>query len=183
MQTHIADPYVVLGVPRSASRRQMAEAYRRLAKRHHPDVDSDPAAAERMRRVNAVWRALSDPGTRAQHAARAASSGHWTSAHTAARRARTTTSGSWAAWGPRPGDYDGFRPRRASSPSPIQHRSLPPRPRSHGSLSGHGLGRRAGCRRGGASAIRGGLCGKRVLVVLRSPYRGSGARGCCLGAE
>jgi len=123
MQTHIADPYVVLGVPRSASRRQMAEAYRRLAKRHHPDVDSDPAAAERMRRINAAWRALSDPGIRAQHPGRAVSSAHWTSARTAARRARTTTSASWTAWGPRPGDYDGFRPRRASSPSPIPHRS------------------------------------------------------------
>lgn len=128
MQTHIADPYVVLGVPRSASRRQMAEAYRRLAKRHHPDVDSNPAAAERMRRINAAWRALSDRGTRAQDAAPGASSAHWTSARTAARRARTSTSGSRAAWGPRTGDYDSFSPRRASSPSTIPQRSPWPRP-------------------------------------------------------
>jgi curved DNA-binding protein CbpA len=119
---HTADPYVVLGVPRSASRRQVAEAYRRLAKRHHPDLDSDPAAADRMRRINAAWRALSDPGTRHQHPGRAASSVHWTSARTADRRGRTTTSASWAGWGPRPGDRDGSRPGRAPGLSPIPQR-------------------------------------------------------------
>ena len=58
------DPYAIIGVPRTASREEIARAYRVLAKRFHPDAGSAASAA--MTRVNEAWRILSDPVRRAQ---------------------------------------------------------------------------------------------------------------------
>ena len=58
------DPYAVLGVPHGASRREIARAYRALARQHHPDAGAP--AAERMARINEAWHVLSDPNRRAR---------------------------------------------------------------------------------------------------------------------
>jgi curved DNA-binding protein len=61
------DYYEALGVPRTADADQLQEAYRRLARRHHPDVNKDPGAEERFKEVNEAYQVLSDPDTRARY--------------------------------------------------------------------------------------------------------------------
>src|SRR5687767_11612265 len=61
------DPYTVLGIPRGADPDQMRDAYRRLAKRYHPDLHPGASTSERMRRVNQAWDVLSDPARRARY--------------------------------------------------------------------------------------------------------------------
>ncbi len=59
------DPYLVLGVPRGASDEEVKRAYRRLAKRLHPDVNPDNRAAEpQFRELSAAYDLLSDPARR-----------------------------------------------------------------------------------------------------------------------
>jgi DnaJ domain len=58
------DPYTILGVARTASRDEIARAYRALAKRHHPDAGATPSAA--MARINEAWHVLSDTTRRAR---------------------------------------------------------------------------------------------------------------------
>ena len=63
------DPYAVLGVARSATRLEVARAYRALAKRWHPDAAGEAtpqARAESMARINQAWHILSNPARRAQ---------------------------------------------------------------------------------------------------------------------
>ncbi len=61
------DYYEVLGVSRSASTEELQEAYRKLARRHHPDINKDPAAEERFKEVNEAYHVLADPATRARY--------------------------------------------------------------------------------------------------------------------
>ncbi len=60
----MADPYSVLGVSRTASQSEIKSAYRRLARKYHPDVNSDPAAAREFSRVSEAYHILIDPKRR-----------------------------------------------------------------------------------------------------------------------
>ncbi|HJS84254.1 MAG TPA: J domain-containing protein [Acetobacteraceae bacterium] len=61
------DPYEVLGVKRDADEAAIRAAYRKLAKRHHPDLNpGSNEAAERFKEVNAANDILSDPEKRAR---------------------------------------------------------------------------------------------------------------------
>jgi hypothetical protein len=90
------DPYAVLGVPRTATREEVARAYRALAKRHHPDAGAPLSTS--MARINEAWHVLGTPSRRAQ----------WDEAHVVAHPAH------WAAAPP----DDVRRPPRPVTPPP-----------------------------------------------------------------
>jgi hypothetical protein len=64
------DLYRVLQVEPHADAEAIQAAYRRLARLYHPDLNTQPGAAERMRAINAAYRVLSDPARRAAYDAR-----------------------------------------------------------------------------------------------------------------
>ena len=61
----MADPYTTLGVPRDASQDAVRDAYRKLAKQHHPDLNpGNTKAEETFKAVSAANSILSDPEKR-----------------------------------------------------------------------------------------------------------------------
>ena len=61
------DPYEVLGVARDAPVDEIKSAYRRLARKYHPDVNpNDPDAEERFKEIGSANAVLSDPERRAR---------------------------------------------------------------------------------------------------------------------
>jgi curved DNA-binding protein CbpA len=111
------DPYATLGVPRGASARQVQQAYRRLARRYHPDLHPDAEATERMQRVNEAWEILSSPTRRASYDVESASrgsagDGHWSTSRRPMSSASTTWNGTWASPPPAARTYSsaGSRP-------------------------------------------------------------------------
>ncbi len=55
------DPYQILGVSPSASDQEISDAYRRLARKYHPDLNKDnPAAEEKMKEINAAYGRIQD---------------------------------------------------------------------------------------------------------------------------
>ncbi len=61
------DLYDLLGVPRDADADTIKKAYRKLARRYHPDVNPDPASQERFKEVSRAYEVLSDPQKRAAY--------------------------------------------------------------------------------------------------------------------
>jgi curved DNA-binding protein len=62
------DYYKTLGVDRNASEKEIKSAYRKLARKHHPDVNpNDKAAEERFKEISEAYEVLSDSGKRARY--------------------------------------------------------------------------------------------------------------------
>ena len=53
--------YDILGVSKDASPDDIKSAYRKLAKKYHPDVNKEPGAADKFKEVNEAYECLSDP--------------------------------------------------------------------------------------------------------------------------
>jgi curved DNA-binding protein len=61
------DFYEVLGVARAASQDEIQRAYRTLARRYHPDVNTEPGAEDRFKEITEAYQVLSDPEQRARY--------------------------------------------------------------------------------------------------------------------
>lgn len=86
------DYYKILGVDKTASKKDIKKAFRQLARQHHPDVNPDDSGAEeRFKEINEAYEVLSDPEKRRKYDQLGAD---W-------RR--------WQQTGGRPGDFDWSR--------------------------------------------------------------------------
>lgn len=62
------DYYEILGVPRTVGEKELKAAYRRLARKHHPDVNpGDKSAEDKFKEVSEAFAVLSDPEKRAKY--------------------------------------------------------------------------------------------------------------------
>jgi curved DNA-binding protein len=68
MAVQFRDYYETLGVPKTASDEEIRSAFRKLARKHHPDVAKDKKAAEeKFKEINEAYEVLGDPEKRKQY--------------------------------------------------------------------------------------------------------------------
>ncbi|NIS80644.1 MAG: DnaJ domain-containing protein [Anaerolineales bacterium] len=144
------DLYRIMEIEPSANSEQIKTAYRKLAKRYHPDLNPSPTAKLRMQEINRAYEVLGDPIKRARYDRwRGLASGYRTSytstrASYYSRYQRSQTPPRWE-WEQSPPPQN---PRRQRPPphSNTQHQT-PPRPRTAQRRSpfGQTLGTPGGC--------------------------------------
>ena len=61
------DYYGTLGVDKNASQADIQKAYRKLARKYHPDINKDPAAEARFKQIGEAYEVLKDPEKRAKY--------------------------------------------------------------------------------------------------------------------
>jgi molecular chaperone DnaJ len=61
------DYYETLGVSRNSDKDDIKQAFRRLARKYHPDVNKDPGAEETFKEINRAYEVLSEPETRSRY--------------------------------------------------------------------------------------------------------------------
>ncbi len=91
------DYYAILGVPKTATEKEIKQAYRKLARKHHPDVNpGDKAAESRFKDINEAYEVLGDTAKRAKYDELGANWRHYEQAQQAyARGAEGAPGGTW----------------------------------------------------------------------------------------
>src|SRR5436305_10465009 len=68
MPVQFRDYYETLGVPKTATEDEIKSAFRKLARKHHPDVAKDKKSAEeKFKQINEAYEVLSDPEKRKKY--------------------------------------------------------------------------------------------------------------------
>lgn len=68
MAVEFKDYYATLGVSKTASEKELKAAYRKLARKHHPDVNpGDPSAETKFKELNEAYEVLGDPEKRRKY--------------------------------------------------------------------------------------------------------------------
>lgn len=67
MSVEFQDYYQVLGVARDASAKEIQAAFRKLARKHHPDVNKASDAEKQFKRINEAYEVLKDPEKRKKY--------------------------------------------------------------------------------------------------------------------
>jgi len=67
MALEYKDYYKILGVDRTADEKSIKQAYRRLARKYHPDVNKTKGSTERFKEINEAYEVLSDPEKRKRY--------------------------------------------------------------------------------------------------------------------
>ena len=100
MATSKRDYYEVLGVKKTATQDEIKKAYRKLARKYHPDANpNDPKAEEKFKEVSTAYEMLSDAEKRKQYDAGPRCFGQGAQA-AAAASAATRAGSPWAATSP-----------------------------------------------------------------------------------
>jgi curved DNA-binding protein len=61
------DYYAILGVPKTATAEEIQKAYRKLARKYHPDVNREPGAEARFKEIAEAYEVLKDPEKRKRY--------------------------------------------------------------------------------------------------------------------
>ncbi|MBI3593244.1 MAG: DnaJ domain-containing protein, partial [Nitrospirae bacterium] len=68
MAASVKDYYSILGISKNASQDEIKKAFRKLARKYHPDLNpGDKTAEEKFKEINEAYAVLSDPEKRAQY--------------------------------------------------------------------------------------------------------------------